>query len=260
MKIAVAGGTGRIGRHIVDVLTVRGHEVVAMSRSSGVDVISGEGLANALVGVQTIVDAANGPPTPDQAAATEFFTTASRKLQEAGARAGVQSIFVVSIIGVDRFTAGYMAAKVAHENAMRSGPVPVRILRAAQFHELIPQFIEWGRKGDVSYVPTMRAQLVAARAAAEVAADMVTDPAVTAADGLPFAEVAGPRPEDVADAAARYVARRGGGVRIEGVVNAGDPDLAVYASGALLPAPEARLVGPTFDEWLGSTLAVAHAG
>ena len=103
-KIAVAGATGRVGHHVVDVLTERGHDVVPISRTHGVDVITGEGLAEALAGVECIVDAATGP-SPEQEAATEFFTTATRNLQVAGSAAGVQRIIVVSIIGTDRFTA-----------------------------------------------------------------------------------------------------------------------------------------------------------
>jgi hypothetical protein len=142
---------------------------VAISRSGGVDVVTGHGLTAALEGAQAIIDAASGP-SPDQAAATEFFITAARNLQEAGQRAGVRQIVVVSIIGTDRFTAGYGAAKIAHERAMLTGPVPVRILRAAQFHELVAQLVDWGRQGEVSHLPKMRTQLVAARTVAEVLA------------------------------------------------------------------------------------------
>src|SRR5919108_2590147 len=95
-KIAVAGGTGRVGHHVVDVLEERGHEVVPISRSTGADVITGKGLDAALAGVEAIVDAATGP-SAEQEAATEFFTTAARNLQQAGSRAGVQRIVVVSI-------------------------------------------------------------------------------------------------------------------------------------------------------------------
>src|SRR5438034_2866739 len=161
-KIAVAGATGRVGRHVVDVLEAGGHDVVAMSRSGGVDVVTGHGLAEALAGVECVIDVASGP-SPDQESATAFFTAAARNLHEAGARAGVQRMVVVSIIGCDRFTGGYSAAKVAHERVMLSGPIPVRVLRAAQFHEFVEQLVEWGRQGEVSYVPQMRTQLVAAR-------------------------------------------------------------------------------------------------
>ncbi|MGH9120089.1 MAG: SDR family oxidoreductase [Acidimicrobiales bacterium] len=162
IKIAVAGATGRVGRHVVDVLDSQGHEVVPMSRSHGVDVITGEGLAAALADVECVIDAATGP-SAEQAAATAFFTTAARNLQQAGQEAGVRRVVVVSIIGTDRFSAGYGAVKIAHEQAMRSGPIPVRVLRAAQFHEFVAQLVTWGTQGDVSYLPRMRTQLVAAR-------------------------------------------------------------------------------------------------
>lgn len=100
-KIAVAGATGRVGRHVVDVLTERGHEVAPMSRASGVDVITGDGLAAALTGVDCIIDAAGGPEA-EQDAATAFFTTSARNLHDYGQRAGVQGIVVVSIIGTGR--------------------------------------------------------------------------------------------------------------------------------------------------------------
>ena len=254
MKIAVAGATGRVGRHVDDVLQARGHDVVGMSRSSGVDVITGKGLAEALTGVECVIDVASGP-SPDQQAATEFFTTAARSLQEAGRRAGVQRMVVVSIIGIDRFTAGYMAAKLAHERAMLSGPIPVRILRAAQFHEFVAQLVDWGRQGDVSYLPKMRTQLVAAWTVAQALADLATDPRsapAPASAAAPIPEIAGPRAESLVDAAIRLARRRGDAVRIEGVSNPADPDSALYETGALLPGPNATLAGPTFQEWLDS--------
>ncbi len=107
-KVAVAGATGRAGRHVVDALQSRGHDVVPISRTHGVDVISGAGLADALVGVDAIVDAATGP-SPEYEAASAFFTTAARNLQAAGERAGVERLVIVSIIGVDRFHGGYNA-------------------------------------------------------------------------------------------------------------------------------------------------------
>jgi uncharacterized protein YbjT (DUF2867 family) len=252
MKIAVAGATGRLGHHVVDVLKTEGHDVVPMSRASGVDVDTGEGLGAALTGVECIVDVASGP-SPDQQAATEFFTTAARNLQGAGQRAGVRRMIVVSIIGIDRFSAGYMVAKVAHEQAMLSGPIPVRILRAAQFHEFVEQLVGWGRQGDVSFLPRMRTQLVAARTVAEALVDLAVDArSAPAPTGSPILEIAGPRAENLVDAATRLVARRGDRVRIEAVSNPADPDLALYEAGGLLPGPNATLAGPTFDEWLDS--------
>jgi uncharacterized protein YbjT (DUF2867 family) len=252
MKIAVAGATGRVGRHVVDVLGAWGHDVVAMSRSGGVDVVTGEGLAEALAGVECVIDVATGA-SPDQVAATEFFTATARNLHEVGERAGVRRLVVVSIIGCDRFTAGYGAAKIAHERAMLSGPIPVRILRAAQFHEFVAQLVEWGRQGEVSYVQKMRTQLVAARTVAQALAGLATGPEsapTPGSSGAPILEIAGPREEGLVDMARLFAARRGDPVRIEGVSDPADPDRHLYETGALLPGPDARLAGPTFEEWL----------
>jgi uncharacterized protein YbjT (DUF2867 family) len=250
-RIAVAGATGRVGRHVVEALEGGGHDVVAMSRSRGVDVVTGDGLAEALSGVECVVDAATGS-SPDQQAATEFFTAAARNLHEVGERAGVRRIVVVSIIGVDRFTAGYGAAKIAHERAMLSGPIPVRILRAAQFHEFVAQLVEWGRQGEVSSVPRMRTQLVAAGTVGQALADLAVESAPAPGSAAPILEIAGPREESLVEMAKLLAARRGDPVRIEGVTDPADPDRDLYESGALLPGPDATLAGPTFEEWLGS--------
>jgi len=249
-KIAVAGATGRVGSHVVDVLRHRGYDVVPMSRSTGVDVVTGQGLEEALADVDCIVDAATGA-SADEQAATAFFTAAARNLQEVGERAGVQRIVVVSIIGIERFSGGYSAAKLAHERALLSGRIPVRILRAAQFHEFVGQLVDWGRRGDVSYVPEMRTQLVAARTVAEALADLANG-AVPAPrwSGWPILEIAGPREESLVDAARLLAARRGEPSRIERVRNPADPDAHLYEAGALLPGPHATLAGPTFEEWL----------
>lgn len=244
-KVAVAGATGRLGPPTVEILRARGHEVVPISRSAGVDVISGEGLAAALEGVDLIIDAATGP-TPEGAA--EFFTTSARNLQQVGAERGVDGILVVSIIGTDHFDVGYNAAKVAQERAHLDGPVPARILRAAQFHEFVAKLVEWGRQGEVSHVPEMRTQLVAARSVAEALADLV-DEADSAPLGNPVAEVAGPREESLVEAARLFAARHGDGLRVEAGEWPDDPEN-LYPGGALLPGPVAKLAGPTYEEWL----------
>jgi uncharacterized protein YbjT (DUF2867 family) len=249
-RIAVAGATGRVGRHVVDVLEGAGHDVVRISRSTGVDIITADGLDEALDGVESVVDAATGP-SAEEKPATEFFTTAARNLQETGVRAGVQRIVVVSIIAADRFAGGYGAAKLAHERASLAGPIPARILRAAQFHEFVGELVDWGRQGEVSYVPKMRTQLVAARAVAESLAELATGPDVSpGSPRTPIPEIAGPREEDLVEVARLLVARRGDTVRIEGVSDITNPDSYLYESGGLLPGPHAALAGPTFEEWL----------
>jgi uncharacterized protein YbjT (DUF2867 family) len=251
-KIAVAGATGRVGHHVVDLLRAGGHEVVPMSRSTGVDIATGDGLAEALGEVECVIDTASGS-SPDQRAAMEFFTFAARNLQKAAERADVQRIVVVSIIGCDRFSAGYNAAKVVHEWEMRSGPVPVRILRAAQFHEFVAQLVDWGRNGEVSNVPKMRTQLVAARTVAEALVDLATDlEFASGASTEPISEIAGPRAEELVEMAKLLVAQRGDRVRIEGVSDPEDPDRELFETGGLLPGPNATLAGPTFEAWLNS--------
>ena len=244
-KIAVAGATGRFGRHAVEILRERGHEVVPISRGDGVDVISGEGLGAALEGVDLIIDAATGP-TPEGAA--EFFTTSARNLQQAGAEHEVDGILVVSIIGTDHFDTGYNAAKGIQERAHLEGPVPARILRAAQFHEFVAELVEWSRQGDVSYVPEMRTQLVSARSVAEALADLI-DGAASAPLGNPIAEVAGPREENLVEAASLLATHNGNGLRIEAGEWPEDPE-GLYPRGPLLPGPVAKLAGPTYEEWL----------
>jgi uncharacterized protein YbjT (DUF2867 family) len=251
-RFAVAGATGRVGRHVVDVLRAGGHDVVEISRSRGVDVITGDGLATALVGVEAVVDTATGP-SPELEPATEFFTTAARHLHEEGERAGVQRMIAVSIIGCDRFTGGYGAAKVAHEHAVLYGPIPARVLRAAQFHEFVEQLVDWGTQGDVSYVPRMRTQLVAARTVAEELAALATDRDWRpTANGAPIPEIAGPREEELVSMATLLLTRRGDPRRIEPISYPDDQDRDVYESGGLMPSPHATLAGPTFAEWLES--------
>jgi uncharacterized protein YbjT (DUF2867 family) len=245
-KIAVTGATGRVGRHVVDVLGEQGHEVVPMSRSTGVDVTTGEGVAEALAGAEIIVDAATGA-SPDQEEATAFFRAASRNIQEAGEQAGVQRLVVVSIIGCDRFSTGYNAAKAVQEQLTLAGAIPAGVLRAAQFHEFVSQLVEWGTQGDVSSVPRMRTQLVAARTVAETLADFATS--ADFASGS-IGEVAGPREESLVEMAKLLVARRGDPVRVEGTAFQDEDGL--YEKGALLPGPDATLGGPAFEEWLDS--------
>jgi uncharacterized protein YbjT (DUF2867 family) len=166
----------------------------------------------------------------------------------------VRRIVVVSIIGTDQATAGYGAAKKAHEQAYSSGPIPARIVRAAQFHEFVPVLMEWGREGDVIYLPPMRTQLVAARTVAEVLADEATTPEpASGSTQAKISEVAGPREENLADMAALYAARRADTAKIEVVADPNDPNTGLNESGALLPGPDAILAGPTFEEWLNAT-------
>jgi Predicted nucleoside-diphosphate-sugar epimerases len=247
-KIAVTGATGRLGSHLVEILEQRGHDVVPIARSKGVDVVSGEGLDEALAGVDTIIDTATGP-TPDQEEETAFFTASARNLQRAGAAAGAKRIVVVSIIGIDKFQGGYNAAKMVQEQTLLEGPLPVRIVRAAQFHEFFDQLVGWMIRDGVAYLPEMRTQPVAASVVAETLADAAEEPEIE--DGR-ISEVAGPQDERLADVAAALFASRGESVEIREGRQPDDPDAAAYAEGAVLPNPGAKLAGPSFEEWLAA--------
>ena len=255
MKIAVAGATGRVGRPTVEVLEERGHDVVPMSRATGVDLLTGAGLDEALTGVTCVIDAASWP-TPDQQEATEYFRTATRNLHAAGVRAGVERIVAVSIIGTDRFTTGYGASKIVHEQEMLDGPIPVQILRASQFHEFVPLLVEWGTQDGVVHLQRTRVQPVAARTVAEATVDLALAPTISNA---PIPEVAGPKEEEMIDLGTRLVARRGDSLRVEGGSDPAFPDVDVYENGGLLPSPHAALAGPTFKEWLDATVTAGSA-
>ncbi|MBF6221622.1 NAD(P)H-binding protein [Nocardia abscessus] len=244
MRVAVVGASGLIGRDVIDVLESRGHDVVAITRSTGVDVYTGDGLAQALAGADAVVDAVNATTTGTEAV-TGFFRTAARNVQREAAAAGVRRIALISIIGIDRFTAGHYAGKLAQEHAYRRGPVPVRILRAAQFHEFTEMMLSWTTRGDTAYVPKYRARLVAARTVAEHLADSAVSPSAPE-----LAEIAGPEEFDLAAAAAEVAARRGEPARVEEIVDTDDPNHELQAGGALLPGPGAIIAGPTFGQWL----------
>ncbi|WP_328958791.1 SDR family oxidoreductase [Kitasatospora purpeofusca] len=250
--VAVVGATGRLGEHVVRVLAERGHEVVAISRSAGVDIVTGEGLDEALTGADVVIDT-SGTPSADETVATEFFTAAAANLHAAGARAGVELIVSVSILGIDASTGGYYRAKVAHEKALTAGPLPVRILRAAQFHEFVEPLVSWGRQGDTVYVPLMRTQLVAAAAVAEALVDLAEGPVPEPGAEAPFPELAGPREENLAKAAELVYAARGEDVTVVEVSEEGTPDRELLENGAFVAGPATALAGPTLEEWLAQS-------
>jgi uncharacterized protein YbjT (DUF2867 family) len=143
---------------------------------------------------------------------------------------------------------------VAQEQTLLEGPLPVRIVRAAQFHEFVDPLVGWTIQDGVAYVPEMRTQLVAARVVAEALADAAEEPEI---ENGRVTEVAGPQEERLAEAAAALFASRGDSFEIrEGrggpLAEPGDPDAAAYADGAALPNPGAKLAGPTFAEWLAA--------
>jgi uncharacterized protein YbjT (DUF2867 family) len=141
MKIVVIGGGGLVGKKLVTKLRERGHEALAASPSSGVNAVTGAGLAHALSGAEVVVDASNSPSF-EEAAVLEFFETSTRNLLAAEADAGVNHHLVVSIVGADRIPdSGYLRAKVAQEKLIRSAGIPYTIVRATQFFEFVGKII-----------------------------------------------------------------------------------------------------------------------
>ena len=138
---------------------------------------------------------------------------------------------------------------MAQKQTLLEGPLPVRIVRAAQFHEFVDQLVGWTIQDGVAYLPEMRTQLVAARVVAETLADAAEEPEI---ENGRITEIAGPQDERLAHAAAALFARRGDSYEIREGRQPGDPDAAAYAEGAALPNPGARVAGPSFEEWLAA--------
>src|SRR6478672_1624800 len=175
MKIVVIGGSGLIGKKVVTNLRQHGHEVVAASPSSGVNTVTGEGLAQALAGAQVVVDVANAPSWEDKAVLA-FFETSGRNLLVAEAVAGVGHHVALSVVGADRLPdSGYMRAKVAQEGLIKSGGVPYTIVRATQFFEFVGGIAQAATDGQTVRLPPALMQPIVsddvAAALARVAVD-----------------------------------------------------------------------------------------
>ncbi|WP_206505857.1 SDR family oxidoreductase [Streptomyces chrestomyceticus] len=187
MKIVVIGGTGLIGGKVVGKLTERGHEAVPAAPSTGVNTLTGEGLDTVLAGAQVVVDVANSP-TFEESAVLEFFTTSTRNLLAAEAKAGVTHHLALSIVGIDGLPDnGYFRAKAAQERLIKQGPVPYSILRATQFFEFVKGIADTATDGDTVRVPPVLFQPMAA----EDVAEAVTKAAVETSQKA-TTEVAGP--------------------------------------------------------------------
>ena len=172
MKIVVIGGSGLIGRNVVSRLVAQGHDPVAASPATGVDTITGEGLAEVVVGADAVVDVSNAPVWDDDAV-MEFFTTSSRNLLAAERDSGVGHHVAVSIVGADRLPdSGYLRAKVAQEREIEDGSIPYTILRATQFFEFLSQIVEAGAEGDSVRLSTGLIQFVAADDVAATVAEL----------------------------------------------------------------------------------------
>jgi uncharacterized protein YbjT (DUF2867 family) len=171
MKIVVIGGSGLIGKKVVANLRQRGHEAVAASPSSGVNAVTGEGLAQALAGARVVVDVANAPSWED-AAVLAFFEASARNLASAEAAAGVGHHVALSVVGTDRLLAsGYFRAKMAQENLIKASPIPYTIVRATQFFEFVGGIAQAATEGQTVRLPPALMQPIAADDVAAGVAD-----------------------------------------------------------------------------------------
>jgi uncharacterized protein YbjT (DUF2867 family) len=251
MKIVVIGGTGLIGSKVVAKLGEHGHQAVAASPASGVNTLTGEGLAAALEGAAVVVDVSNAPAWEDDAV-MEFFTTATGNLLAAEGAAGVGHHVALSVVGTERLTeSGYFRAKLAQEHLIEGGSVPYSIVRATQFFEFVQRIADEAAVGGTVRLPPAYFQ--------PMAADDVASAVARAAVGAPLngmAEVGGPEQfrldelirgvlktqndprEVVTDPQARYFG-----------INPGER--------ALLPGPDAKLAATRFGDWLERQLATA---
>jgi uncharacterized protein YbjT (DUF2867 family) len=187
MKIVVIGGTGLIGSKLVSALRQRGQEVLAASPNSGVDTVTGKGLAEALAGAQVVVDLANSPSFEDEAV-MNFFVTAGRNLLEAEKAAGVRHHLALSIVGSDRLPdSGYLRAKIAQENLIKASGIPYTILRSTQFFEFMGRVADSFKDGNTLRVPPAFVQPIFSDDVVATLADLVLATPTNAT-----VEVAGP--------------------------------------------------------------------
>lgn len=245
MKIVVVGGSGLIGSRLVATLTRDGHEVVAASRRSGFDAVTGEGLAEGLRGASVVIDVSNSPSFED-AAVMKFFKTSTHNLLTAEASADVRHHVAVSVVGTGRLLgSGYLRAKFAQEKLIKESAIPFSIVQATQFFEFLPRVA--ATHGTAVRVPPVQIQPIAAddvaRAVAKIATGSPLDGTVEIGGPEPFYLVGllqrvlgarNDRRDVIADAHARYF-----GTELE--------------ERSLLPGDEAELGETRFDDWLGYT-------
>lgn len=242
MRIAVVGGTGVVGAHVVAAARQAGHEPVVLARSHGVDVTNRADVDGALDGVTVLIDA-GGIRTASRRRSVRFFTKATASLLDAAYRAGVEHYVALSIVGIDRVDFGYYEGKRRQEELVRGGPLAHTILRTTQFHEFPGQLLD-GARGPVALIPRMRVAPVAAVEVASALLDLACGHAVGMAP-----ELAGPEVSNLTDMARRIVAARSGRrvvvpVRLPGAVGR------AMIGDALLPTAPGPCGELTFSRWL----------
>jgi len=248
-KIVVIGGTGHIGRKLVNNLRHRGQEVVAASPSSGVDTFTGQGVADALTGAQVVVDVANAPSWEDKAV-MEFFQTSGRNLLAAEAAAGVRHHVALSIVGDDRLPgSGYLRAKVAQENLIKASGIPFTIVRSTQFFEFANGIIQSATDGQTVRLSSALMQPIAAD---DVAAALTGFALSKPLNGI--VEIAGPDSIRMDEFARRFLSAMHDPRKVTTDANA------LYFGTelndqSLTPGKNARLAPTHFEEWLAQKAA-----
>jgi len=250
MKIVVIGGTGLIGSKVVAKLKQKGHEVIAASPNTGVNTITGEGLAEALAGAQVVVDLANSPSFEDKSV-LEFFQTSGRNLLAAEAVAGVRHHVALSIVGIDRTENGYFRAKVAQESLIKASGIPYTIVRSTQFMEFLGGIAASSTDGNVVRISSGLFQPIAAEDVAANVAD-----AALAAPRNGIIEIAGPERAPFNEIVARYLKAVGDPREV-----VSDREARYFGSRieerSLVPLGDARLGRIGLDEWLRRSRAAA---
>jgi uncharacterized protein YbjT (DUF2867 family) len=245
LKIVVIGGSGLIGRKVVKNLREEGHEVIAASPSTGVNALTGEGLAEALKGAQVVVDVANSPNWEDKAV-LEFFETSTRNLLAAESAAGVRHHVALSVVGTERLLAsGYFRAKMAQENLITASSVPYTIVRATQFFEFVGAIAQLSTQDNIVRLPATLFQPMAGDdVAAFVAEAAVAEPV----NGM--IEIAGPEPMGLDEAARQFIEDATDDPRTVTT----DPSVGYYGievnDQSLTPGDHPRLGATRFADWL----------
>jgi uncharacterized protein YbjT (DUF2867 family) len=247
MKIVVIGGSGLIGKKLVQQLKDAGHQPVAASPSTGVNTLTGEGLDQALRGADVVVDVANAPSWEDDAV-MNFFQTSTRNMLRAEGAAGVRHHVALSVVGADRMPdSGYMRAKLAQESLIRVGDIPYTIVRATQFFEFVGGIANSGVTADGSSVrlPHAMMQPIAADDVAAALAEVATAPPVNG-----MVEIAGPDPIPMDELVRRFLTKTADARPVIADASAkyfGTP----VDDQTLRPGGAKPLLGPThFDGWL----------
>ena len=246
MKIVVIGGTGLIGSKTVDKLKRKGHEAMAAAPNTGVDTITGEGLAEALAGAEVVVDVSNSPSFEERAA-MDFFQTAGRNVTAAEGAAGVRHHVALSVVGTDRLQgSGYFRAKLAQEQLIKASPIPYSLVHATQFFEFIQTIAQLSTDGSGVRLPPVQFQPMAADDVASAIVD------VALADPLGgMVEIAGPETFTLDAAVARVLAHDHDPRRV--VADPAAPYFGVRVSDrTLVPGPGARLGATTLDWWIAN--------